>query len=488
MSDGRAIRMAIAALPAALIALNLLSIPGYTGDDAFIHFTYARNLAEHGIVGYNTPFPTYGSTSILWVFLCAGFSFLSGNVVLTGRVLSAILTVSSAALFAGYLSGTVRLSPRLVLAGMVIYLVNAVMFRWMMTGMETGLTLFVAVLILRSWSPAHPLRNAFLTIAAYLDRPEFILVPLAYAVTLALRRGGKGVRDAGGRREAAVYYPATAALFACWFFAASGYFHMLLPLTAFKSGSVFDLESLYRFGAVAGGMYPDLLVLVILVALAGRHSREALRGVPPAEALLFVFSALVLGMYALKGTNVISRYLIIVHPAAVLLAVRLLARLDTGRWLSRAALGIAAVQAALFLTLHFGAIRSFVSGFQSTYTSLGRQLAADRDTGSVMVADVGIVGYYSRRPLIDASGLVSTHTRDAGTAADTALIARYRPRFVIARLASPAIDSCALRWMTSVPGLTGVRRLRHDRIGRLGTMGHAQDTYDIYLMRLDWGE
>ncbi|HTO94412.1 MAG TPA: hypothetical protein VMM80_08550, partial [Bacteroidota bacterium] len=467
MSQGRLVRVAIAILPAALIALNLLLIPGYTGDDAFIHFTYARNLAAHGVVGYNTTYPTYGSTSILWVFACAAFSLLSGDVVLTGRVLSALLTVGSAAIFAGYLSGTLRLPGRCVLAGMVIYLVNAVMFRWMMTGMETGLTLLMVVLILRFWSPAHPLRNALLTIAAYLDRPEFILIPLAYAVTLALRRR-EGVRG-----EAAYYFPATALLFACWFLAASLYFHTPLPLTSFKTGSLFDAESLRRFAAVAGGMYPDLLVLVLLAALAGYFSRESWRGIPPAEALLFAFSVLVSGMYALKGTNMISRYLLITHPAAVLLVVRFIAPVAGGRRLSLAAFGVALVQTVLFLTLHIGPIRSFVGGFQSVYTSLGRELETERDTGSVMVADVGIVGYYSRRELIDVAGLVSTHTREAGTAAEGALIDRYRPRYVIERLASPAIDSCVAAWKAATPELTGAAELRHERIGRLGVMGHG---------------
>jgi len=491
VNGSRAIRVAIAALPAALIAINLLVIPGYTGDDAFILFTYARNLAVHGVVGYNTPYPTYGSTSILWVVLCAGFSLFTGDVVLTGRVLSAVLAVASAALFAGYLSTVLRLPARLVFAGLVIYLVNAVVFRWMMTGMETGLTLFMAVLILRYWSPAHPLRNAFLSIAAYLDRPEFLIIPLAYAVTLVFRRRSDPAGSPGGsgtRREAAVYFPATVVLFGCWFLAAAGYFHALFPLTSFKTGSLFDAASVYRFAAVAGGMYPDLLLLILIGALTGGISLKALRGIPPAEMLLVLFSALILGVYAFKGTSMISRYLIIIHPAAALMAVRLLARESGGRWLPRAAIGIAAVQAVLFLTLHIGPVRSFVEGFQQVYTSLGRELQAERDTGSVIVSDVGIVGYYSGRPLIDMAGLVSTHTREAGTNADTALIARFRPRFVIARLPSPAIDSCTARWKASSPALAAVTELRHDRIGRLGTMGHEGDAFDVYLVRLTWGE
>ncbi|HUI09911.1 MAG TPA: hypothetical protein VL221_06265 [Bacteroidota bacterium] len=494
MNEARVLRTAVAVLPAALIALNLLVIPGYTGDDAFIHFTFARNLATHGVFGYNTPYPSYGSTSILWVIVCAGFSLLTGNVVLTGRVLSALLTVGSAALFAGYLSTKLRLPLRGVLAGLAIYLVNAVMFRWMMTGMETGLTLFVAVLILRSWSTAHSLRNALLSLTAFLDRPEFILIPLACAIALSFRRGGKSYQDPGARQtpgtgwNAAAYFAVTAILFACWFMAASLYFHAFLPMTSFKTGSLFDAESLYRFTAVVGGTYPDLLLLAGFLVITGHFSRQVFRGIPPGEALFFVFSVLLLGMYALKGTNMISRYLLIIHPAAALLMVRLLASAGARRWLPRAAIGIGVVQAALFLTLHLEPIRAFVSGFQSVYASMGRELGAAPDTGSVMVADVGIVGYYSGRPIIDTGGLVSIHTREAGTAADTALIARYRPRFVIARRATPGIDSCAASWKASAPALAAVAPLRHERIGRLGTMGREGDAYDVYLLRLSWGE
>jgi len=482
MTAGRAARLAIIAAPAALLALNLLVIPGYTGDDAFIHFTYARNLAERGIVSYNTGAASYGSTSILWVVLCAAGSLLSRDVVLTGRVLCALFTIASGALFAEYLSSTLRLSPRCVLAGLTVYLGNAVMFRWMLTGMETGLTLFVAVLLLRSWSPGHPLRNALLTLAAYLDRPEFILLPVAWCLVLFIRR-----RE-GARREALLYVPALIALFACWFGAASAYFHALFPLTSLKTGSAFDAESLLRFAGVAAGMYPDLIAAAALLALTGRASRAALRNVPPAEMLLFAFSAILLCTYALKGTNMISRYLLIIHPAVALLFVRLLAADGSGRRLARGAVLIAGAQTALFLSVHLGPIRSFVGGFQSVYASLGRRIAAEPDTGAVMAADVGMVGYYSRRPVIDLGGLTSTHTRDAGTTADTAIVARYRPRYVIARLPSPAIDSCVARWKAASPALTGAAQLRHDRIGRLGVMGSAHDTYDVYLVRLLWAE
>ena len=51
----------------------------FTTDDAFIHFQFARNLANGRGFSYNSDEPTYGDTSPLWVFMLAG----------TGRLLAA---------------------------------------------------------------------------------------------------------------------------------------------------------------------------------------------------------------------------------------------------------------------------------------------------------------------------------------------------------------------------------------------------------------
>jgi len=484
MVTDRRIRLAIFLFPLVLIALNLLAIPGYTGDDAYIHFTYARNLIEHGTISYNTSNPTYGSTSLLWVFLCSTGSLLIGDIPLTGRILSGLLLVASAILLARYLAKIALLPARFVWSGILLFLVNAVLFRWMLTGMETGLTLFVVAFLLNYWAPERPIRNALCTLVAYLVRPEFVLLPIAYAVVAYFDRQQP-------RKYNVVQYLLTAAvLFAAWYACAFLYFGSLLPLTSLKSGSGIDVESFIRIVKIVGGMYPDLLLILLILIITKNLTLASFRGLPLVERVLLLFSVGVLGMYLLKGTSMISRYLIIIHPALILLFLRFFAAKPVQRWLPRVALFIMIIQTALFLVVHYRPIRSFVEGFQKVYATMGRQIerTSVQDTGAVMLADVGIMGYYSRRPVIDLAGLTSMHIYESGTGEDRVLLSRYRPQYVVSRLVSPSIDSCTTQWKAASRELQTVTVKFHDRIGPLGVLARSDGSFEVYLLKLIYKE
>ena len=123
-------------IPLAAIVLNHALFPGYTGDDAFIHFTYVRNLVERGLVAYNGPVPSYGSSSILWVLLGACVSWPVGHVPETMRVLGAGLWGLAVLLAVDVVHrrAPLPLAGRLLVA--LVLVANAVVFRWMATGME----------------------------------------------------------------------------------------------------------------------------------------------------------------------------------------------------------------------------------------------------------------------------------------------------------------------------------------------------------------
>lgn len=468
--------LAIAIVP---VLLNLVVIPGYTGDDAFIHLTYVRNLLERGTLSYNAPNPTYGSTSILWVVLCAGASLLSGSIPETARFLSGLLFVSSAMLFARYLMRVLQLDRPAVLCAYLMYLGNAVLFRWMLTGMETGLMMFITMLLLNYWDPAHPGRSAALTLAAYLTRPEFLLFPVIYVALILMRRWWRS-------KDALHYIETTAALFGCWFVFAEIYFGSVFPMSVLKSGSGADAASITRYVRILIGMYPDLLLIGVLLVIVGAFSRQRWAGMPAAEEMFLLFAGGVLLVYLVKGTSMISRYMLLVHPAVVIVIVRgLVARRPTFL-LKLAPVLVIAVQGTLFWTVHVSPIRSFVDGFQSTYATVGRLLerTSDADTGSVMVSDVGMVGYYSRRSVVDLVGLTSRHVDEAGSRDDGVLIERFRPQYAVLKLDTVSLAGYTQRWRTQAKDLEGIRVVFEGHIGPLGVFSAPGQQFDVYAVEL----
>ncbi len=464
---------AIVFLPLTLIALNLLLLTRYTGDDAFIHFTYVRNILERGVFSYNTATPIYGSTSVLWVTAGSMTASLVGSIPEAMKLLSGMLYLLAAVMALSYLKGRFPDSPRTVILLFVVYLSNAVVFRWMTTGMETNLVLALMMAMLLFYNPDRPFVAALFCLLGYLVRPEMLLLPLSHIL----------VRGVQKRKRVLQFVLLTGVVFGCWFVAAHLYFGTFLPLTLVKSSGGPDAESFLRYITVIAGSYPVVLTVLATIAFRPRRTRLPLPETGFPEQFLGVFAVLLLVFYLVTGTTVISRYLILLHVPFFGLIVR------WGQWQRRRRLLpllagiIVVVHTALFVELHLPAATSFVDGFQKTYEQIGRLLAvrAEHDTGRVMVSDVGMVGFYSRRPVIDTQGLTSSHVYRARSTDEFVLVRTYRPEFVVVKLHGMDIGEYRKRLMM-ISDVREVQVLFHDVITPLGVL--ARSTWNVYVMRI----
>ncbi len=472
----------VVGLPIVFLILNLLVIPGYTGDDAYIHFTYIRNILDRGVYSYNTAQPTYGSTSVLWVLAGSAWSFVFKNIPLAMRALSGLCLIAACILLDRYVRERFSPRPAVRLSALAMFLGNAVLFRWALTGMETTAVLLVSILFLLTWDPQRPLRTAGVSVFAYLVRPEFLLLPVAHVIVARWQRN-QTIRDL------VIFAAATCVFFSAWFLAASLYFGAIVPLTFVKSGSWLDSLMALRFVKVFLGTFPDLIALILVMVVLSKPPGDLLRRFVGGEVVALVFSLLVLIFYVISGTGVISRYLLIVDVPLVLGALRLLVGTSRERWLPSAASAVVLVEALLFLWIHYGAINSFVSGFQETYARIGllAERKGENDTSSVMISDVGIVGYYSRRPVIDLGGLTSTQIRLAGTNNQAVLVRMFRPRYIVARLDTPVVGEYIGRIEKEAGGtIDSVSVLYSDRIGRLGVLSPEEKRWDVYLLKVKY--
>ncbi len=471
--------LSISSIPLLTLILNLITIPGYTGDDAYIHFTYVRNILEHGRFSYNSLDPTYGSSSILWVLLGSLFSFFTGEGPNTMRVLSGAIFFLNAHLFAKYLKSRFSFTLCQQLFCLALYMGNAVSFRWLLTGMETNLIQFMMLVFLLLYNPDKPIVSAAYCLWGYLVRPELLLVPICQ-ISMALWE--RRVL----RKPSLKFILATSLLFLCWFLTAYLYFGSMLPLTSIKSGYTPEYQSFIRLCKVVAGTFPIEFAAIATLLFSSRLRRAVLQSLKPNERLLMLFGVGLLSFYALSGTNVISRYLAPMHIPLCILIVSVVTQSTYYHRLPYIAALVLTTQTLLFFGIHYYPIREFVAGFQTTYSHIGHLIEKqnEQDTSSVILSDVGMVGYYSRRPIVDLVGLTSNHVHIAHSREIPVLASIYRPRFLIIRLENATITQYIEELKTQMPTIEHADVVLHEQIGRMGVADAT--TWHVYVLDLQY--
>ena len=127
---------------------------GHILDDSFIHLKYARNLLESGNLCYNIGNKSFGSSSLLYVFI---ISFLGQFVDFSNWPLLAKLISILSSLFIVFAIFKIIDWKVLKKSGnkwYIVYLFSIIVFlftvpsvlRWLQDGMETSLTIFSILL------------------------------------------------------------------------------------------------------------------------------------------------------------------------------------------------------------------------------------------------------------------------------------------------------------------------------------------------------
>lgn len=414
----------------ALAYVGYAAAQGYAGfplDDGWIHQTYARNLVETGAWAYVPGEVSAGSTSPLWTLILA-LGYALGAPFRVWTAIVGALSVAAVAVVASQVAR--RLFPH-VPAAVVAALACALEWHLLWagaSGMETALfaALSLAVLggamtLARVDRPAAWLAWGLLGGAAFLTRPEGLLpLGLGGACLLAVRRGdwAQGQRAAALKRYGltvagflalavpylAFNWRASGALFPNTFYAKQAEYHEVVA----------SVPWLVRVLRVAGVQFVGGMALLApgMVA-AWRHIARRRYGM---GFLPLLWWAATVALYAtrLPVTYQHGRYEMPVIPALLVYGAPGTALLvkaaqgRTGRILSRTlALAACAVFAA-FVLVGARAYLADVRIIDTEMVDVARWL--DRNTprdAIVAVHDIGAVGYFTRRRLLDLAGLVS---------------------------------------------------------------------------------
>lgn len=427
--------VALVCLAIGLALLVFLGLIDYGYDDPFITYRYAQNLLRgHGFV-YNVGSRVQSTTTPLYTLLLALLGRLWSDLPRLSNLIGALSLEAGALLL--YLLGRRLGQPVTGVAAALLYAISPLLISTL--GAET---LFYTALALAAFfaytTQRFDLAATFAALVA-LTRADGILV----AVALGLHY--LAFENKIPWRQAFIFV----LIVVPWYGFAWLYFGSPLPTTLYTkqqqgamliSDSFWQglLQQLHRYGQVP--LY-RLHAVFMLLGMAWVIGARAWRWLP----LLF-WTALYVAAYVALG---VSRYFWYYGPlapaAALLTALGLTACL---RWLARrwrrlrpCTPALLLLGALLLLAPEAGTLAyrlQHTDHRQTAYRKTGEWLAAHTPAdASVGLLEVGIIGYYAQRPVIDFAGLiqptVAGQMAAESTYEDTAswAVQTYRPDYVV---------------------------------------------------------
>ncbi len=412
------------AMPLAMLTMRAASgVPeSFPVDDAWIHLTYARNLALHGAFTYFPGDPTTsGSTAPLFTLLEA----LAFRV--TRNEFTVALAIGLAA-HAGFLVALARWavrrlgSPAWAAFAVALVALDGRFALLAASGMETSLFLLGVAAAFLAWSRDDARATAVALGLATWVRPEALMLGGVFAIDALIARRAPRRLTAG-----LVILAGLVGAYAVFNRLTGGaaFPNSLAAKAAFYAGrprSVFLTEDVAAtFGAAWLGLLPFAIVAAVR-ALRTPRGDSAVRAelgwalaLPVAYAVVLPFS------------HRFNRYLVPALPAYAIAATlglsASLARLGRmARIASFAACGVLlAVQAAYFAPA-LGEYSAIARYHADRHVRTGRWLASHTpETAVVATHDVGAIAFYSGRRVVDMAGLVTPevvpHLRTPGVTA-----------------------------------------------------------------------
>ena len=445
---------------------------GFALDDAWIHQVYARNLALRGEFAFFPGQPSAGSTSPLWTVLLSAGYLIQMDFRVWAYLLGAVLLGASAFTAARLIS---LLFPHFPLSDshtpilVSLFLLLEWHLAWSaVSGMEILLFVFLSLLLLeRFYAHEHAWVLGLIAGLLTLTRPEGIVLAALVGLGIiwdaekhgfVIARSGlcdeaisNSALGIASRRPLAMTNPRSSAFIRVLFYYGIGFAILLTPYLIFNfamSGTIlpntfyaknveyaellertpFLLRWLQLFFVPWVGAQILLLPGFVFIVIALVVRRQWLALIP------FAWTMLLPALYALRLPVAYQhgRYEMPIVPFIVLYGVwgtlvlfeRIRNRIVRMTW------GLS-ITALLIAFWYLGATQyaTDVAIIDCEMVQSARWVAANAPADAVVAAhDIGALGYFYERPVIDLAGLVSPEVipfmRDEGRLRDFLLSRR----------------------------------------------------------------
>ena len=394
---------------------------GFPLDDAWIHQTYARNLADLGEWSFVPGITSAGSTSPLWTVILSLFHLVAKDTPFGLTYLMGAVWLWALACFAEWIfresfpSYKSNFPPAGVLMVLEWHLVWAGA-----SGMETLLfaALILAVFYLfqnKTNRYGHRLAGFMIGIGVWV-RPDALtlLGPLAFIIFFQKPNRNFRLKEIGGSLAAAALPVAAYLIFN---FMLSG---QILPITFYAKqteyASMREISILIRYWKIV--TLPLVGVGILLLPGFLYKSYRSIRtcNIYWLAAILWWLGYSLVYALLLPVTYQHGRYLIPAMP--VFLLIGLVGSVEglgfgkstgyLGRMVGRAWAGAAAIVLATFLVMGGNSYAQDVAIINTEMAAAAKWLNANTEVDDLIaVHDIGAVGYFTQRRIIDLAGLVT---------------------------------------------------------------------------------
>jgi arabinofuranosyltransferase len=243
-----------------LIGISAVFYFNFTAEDAYITYRYSENLVNTGSLVYNEGEPINAMTSPLHAILSAALFFVTGNTVLSNKIISLVLLLLSAML----VWYRYRKDLHLQVLALILLLPPCVLL-WTFGGLETPILLFLATITVILADRQPPFRLNLLCVIfllaglAFLTRYDSILFFLP--LTLYVASKARSIKHVVIALVGAAILPLT------WLFVSIYYYGDLLPTSFYVKTPSGNLGGLIFNGIYIASylLYVGIIPVVALV-------------------------------------------------------------------------------------------------------------------------------------------------------------------------------------------------------------------------------
>jgi len=390
-----------------VFASSLLQKPDYSPDDTFIYMQYAKNIASGNGFSFNAGEPSYGVTSPLWVlFLTIPYLFGMDGFWFA-KSLDLICALISIFVFFRLTRFFFKDNNTLRYLAVLLFTLNPWFIRWAFTGMETSFAVLLVILLFYLYYSGRFNLMFFLLGIFYLVRPEsFVLSIVLFLCVVYKQIKGNNFSIIHTAGYLLLFFAAVTP-FMIYAYISFGTF---LPNTAlgkstltFSSIVIFtQLREIFKTLSAAGIIEMFLTLVFVIFALKRKDFRNT--------APFFLWIVGLIFLYVVTDADIISRYLLIISPFLIITGLYAVEQFPKHQLkiIIVVSLGCIVFTQFIFYTFVKPGTDDFTKGVNECLIPAGRWLSDNTGPGSkILVNDVGAIGYYANRYIIDAAALIN---------------------------------------------------------------------------------